>query len=139
MKTVNIFKAGSIYPESRVDGVTINIHEDVEGIVVKSKDPRSNIYQKEGEMLCDALLSALPQGTVDALIAQLLTKRGSSLITPTCKDKPQIDPVPDYPADKFRKTVLEVSDADTFSRKGMISATLYQDILNHYKSAGEVK
>jgi len=122
MKTVNIFKAGSVYPENRVGEVTINIHEDVEDVVVKSKDPRSNIYQKEGEMLCDALLSALPQGTVDALIAQLLTKRGSSLITSVCTDKPQISIASDYPIDKFRHAL-----------------ELYKDIVNHYKSTGEVK
>ena len=40
------------------------------------------LYQKQAEILCDALLASLPQGTSDRLLAELLKRKASYLVFP---------------------------------------------------------
>jgi hypothetical protein len=80
MKTVNIYKAQTIGQQMTVEPLVINISEEFPDF--KSIDEHDALFEKEALMLADGLLSTLPGGTIDRLVAELLKRKATSFVVP---------------------------------------------------------
>ena len=80
MKYVNIFKAATIGRTMEVESITIDLHEEFPEF--KTIDEHSVLFEKEALTLADALLDALPGGTIDRLLAELLRRKSTSFVVP---------------------------------------------------------
>jgi hypothetical protein len=82
-RTVDIYRAQDLGPNTPVDPVIIRIVPSLPEISSENyvKDS-SEQFRQQGKLLCDALLDALPGGTVDALLAELHTRKASMFRVP---------------------------------------------------------
>lgn len=80
MRTFNIYKAQTIGAHMTVDSTNINISEELPEY--EATVEYEAIFEKEALTLAGALLSALPGGTIDRLIAELLRRKATSFVIP---------------------------------------------------------
>ena len=81
MRTCKVFKASPIVSEEPIENMTIEIHQSIDLSLDKSTslEKAFSVYETDAENLAEALLSSLPQGTMDRLIAQLMGNRAAQM------------------------------------------------------------
>lgn len=82
METVQIYKGQPVGAQI-VKSVTIEIATEIPVATSDELlDGERLMYQQQAELLCNALLGSLPQGTTDRLLAELLRRKASLFVFP---------------------------------------------------------
>lgn len=79
MSTLKIYKAQGI-GDRRVEALAIVAEEEIPNINDLEKSWR--VYANQAKCIADAIFKALPGGTVDALLVEMLTRKASLLVIP---------------------------------------------------------
>jgi len=80
MKTVNMLRAGG----DNVPRIKVSVSDVISGKMTLTS--AKLLYDSQGKLLCDTLLTSLPGGTIDALLCELLKRKSSLLRIPFVDD-----------------------------------------------------
>lgn len=89
MKTVKIFCAQKITDSQEVETVTIEIAEPIPSI--RDYQSAHAQFRNESVILAEALINALPGGTLDQLLARLLEYKASLFVVRHADEKAVIE------------------------------------------------
>ena len=78
MKTIRVHKAGRLRGETPVEVLTIVCDQEMPEITGDNTVATlRSIFQNDGKALADAMFEHLPGGTIDELLAEMMTRRAS--------------------------------------------------------------
>lgn len=77
---VDVHQAQPVAKDLPVANVTIDIRRPVPELPVGDVERYDNLYQQDATAIADALFASLPGGTLDRLIAIMLTRKASHFV-----------------------------------------------------------